>query len=124
MKIYYFTSVAASALSLVLSVVLFAVGLSNQGLQTEVQKKQDELRKQQAEIEKGAQIARNVGPNLLQDMAKASVKNEKMRELLKKNGYDLKMPASPAPASPAPGAATPAPAPAQKPAPEAPALRQ
>ena len=122
MKIYFFTSVAASALSLVLSIILFAVGLSNQSLQVQVQKQQDEVRKQQAEIEKGGEIAQKVGPALLQDMAKSAVKNDKMRELLKKNGYDIKLPA----ATPAPGAAG-TPAPAAKgpaPAPEAPALRQ
>lgn len=110
MKIYFFTSVAASALSLVLSIILFAVGSSNQSLQTEVQKKQQELQKQQQEIDKGGQIVQKIGPSLLQDMANVAAKDDKMRELLKKNGYEIKAPA----ASPAPGAA-----PAASPAPAA-----
>lgn len=119
MKIYFYTSVAASALSLVLAIILFAVGLSNQSLQAQVQKQQDELRRQQEEINKGAQIAQQVGPALLQDMAKSALKNDKMRELLKKNGYEIKLPASPAPGA---AAASPAPAKAPAAAPE-PALR-
>jgi hypothetical protein len=122
MRIYFYTSVAASALSLVLSIILFAVGLSNQSLQAEVQKKQDDVRRQQEEINKGAQIAQQVGPALLKDMAQSAVKNEKMRELLKKNGYEIKLPASPAPgASPAPAAKAPPAAPAGG---SEPALRQ
>jgi hypothetical protein len=104
MKIYFYISVAASALCLVLSIVLFAVGSSNQSLQNDVQKQQVELQKQQGEINKGQEIQQKVGPNLLRDMAVVSVKDENMKKLLAKNGYTVNMP----PASPAP-AATPAP---------------
>jgi len=111
MKIYYYISVAASALALVLSIVLFAVGSSNQTLQNEVQAQQVELQKQQEEINKGTAISQQVGPNLLRDMAVASTKNEKMKQLLAKNGYQVNV------ATPAPGSS---PAPAKAPAPAAP----
>ena len=105
MKIYYYISVAASALCLVLSVVLFAYGNVNQSLQNELQKQQVELQKQQEEINKGASISQNVGPALLRDMAVASVKNDGMKKLLASHGYQVNM------ATPAPGS-SPAPAPA------------
>jgi hypothetical protein len=111
MKIYFYISVAASALSLVLSIVLFGVGNSNQSLQNDAQKQQTELQKQQEEINKAQEIQGKLGPNLLQDMAKVSLKDENMKKLLAKNGYNVQLP----PASPAPGAATPAPARAPSP---------
>jgi len=134
MKIYFYSSVAASGLSLLLSIILFAVGSSNQGLQTELQKKQAEVQKQQEEINKAQTIVQKVGPSLLQDMANVATKDEAMKKLLSKHGYEIKVEATPAPgaaspktgaASPAPGAAAPAaaaPAPAHSPT-DAPALR-
>ncbi len=108
MKIYYYISVAASALCLVLSIVLFLFGNINQGLQNDVQKQQVELQKQQEEINKGASISQQVGPALLRDMAVSSVNNENMKKLLASHGYQVNL-ATPAPcSSPAPGAATPA----------------
>lgn len=115
MKIAYYISVAATALSLVLAIILFAVGNSNQSLQAEIQKQQGELQKQQEQINTGNQISQQVGPNLLRDMAISSVKNEKMKSLLAKHGYNVNVQA---PASPAPGDASAAPA---APAPAAPA---
>jgi hypothetical protein len=106
MKIPYYISVAASALSVLLAIILFAVGNSNQSLQAEVQKQQAELQKQQEQINTGNQISQQVGPNLLRDMAISSVKNEKMKALLAKHGYNVNYQP---PASPAPGAAAPAP---------------
>jgi len=112
MKIPFYISVAASGISLILSIVLFTFGGANQGLQTELQKQQQELQKQQEQINTGNSISKDVGPNLLRDMAIVSMKDEKMKMLLSKHGYNV---ATPAPASPAPGA-SPAPAPASAPA--------
>jgi ribosomal protein S16 len=119
MKIPFYVSVASSALSLVLSIIIFTVGNSNQSLQTEVQKQQLELQKQQEQINTGNQISQQVGPNLLRDMATSSVKNEKMKALLAKHGYNVeyKPPASPAPGASAPAPARPAAAPASESAP-------
>ena len=108
MKIYFYISVAASALCLLLSIVLFWEGGANQGLQNEVQAQQAKLQQQQDEINKGNAISQQVGPNLLRDMAVSSTKDEKMKALLSKHGYTVNV-ASPTPgASPAPGAPTPA----------------
>src|ERR1700679_2382660 len=111
MKIPFYVSVAASGISLILSVVLLIFGGIDQGLQVEIQKQQQDLQKQQDQINTGNTISQKVGPELLQDMARVSVKNEKMKELLAKHGYTVNYqpPASPAPAS-AP-AATPNPHP-------------
>jgi len=100
MKIPFYISVGASALSLILSIVIFAVGNSNQSLQTEVQKQQQALQTQQEEINAGNQISQQIGPNLLRDMAASSVKNEKMKALLAKHGYNVQV--KDAPATPAP----------------------
>jgi hypothetical protein len=122
MKIPFLVSLASSGLCLVLSIIIFAVGNSNQSIQAEVQKQQLELQKQQEQINTGNQISQQVGPNLLRDMATSSVKNEKMKALLAKHGYNVTYQA---PASPAPDAAAPAAPRATTPAPgdAAPGLR-
>lgn len=121
MKISFYISVAATGLCLVLSIIVFWVGNSNQSLQLEVQKQQQKLQEQQAEIQKGDTFSRQIGPALLQEMAQVSVKNEKMKALLGKHGYTVNVQP---PASPAPGATPAPPAPAGLPGPDgAPALR-
>jgi hypothetical protein len=117
MKVSFYISVAAAGLCLLLSVIVFAVGNSNQGLQAEIQQQQQQIQKQQEQINTGNQISSQVGPNLLRDMAVISLKNEKMKVLLSKHGYNVQQP----PASPTPGGAA-APAPSA-PADAAPALR-
>jgi hypothetical protein len=102
MKIYYYISVAASALSLVLAIVLSAVGGMNSSLQAEVQKQQNTYQVQQAEIQKGAQLNQKLGPAILQDMANVSVKDEPMRKLLEKYNIHVATPAPGAAGSPAP----------------------
>jgi hypothetical protein len=125
MKIYFYLSVSASALCLVLSIVLFWVGNTNQSLQNELQTQQADLQAQQEEINKGVAIQQKLGPGLLNDMAVVSVNDDKMKQLLGKYGYSVQ---TPPPGSPAPGGAAPAPAPAPArttPAPssDSPALR-
>jgi len=111
MKIPFYISVAASGLSLILSIVLFIFGGINQGLQVEFQTKQQELQQQQNKINTANTLSQKVGPEVLRDMAISSVKNDKMKELLAKHGYKL---ATPTPgASPAPGSS---PAPSSSPA--------
>jgi hypothetical protein len=110
MKIPFYVSLASTGLCLLLSIIIFAVGNSNQSIQAEVQKQQLELQKQQEQINTGNQISQQVGPNLLRDMATSSVKNEKMKALLAKHGYNVTYnpPASPAAATPIPKPAAPA----------------
>jgi hypothetical protein len=125
MKIPFYISVSASGLSLILSVVLFLVGGNNQGLQGEIQKQQAELQKQQEQINTGNAISQKVGPELLRDMAISSIKDEKMKMLLAKHGYNVATPTpTPGAASPAPAAPAASPAPASSSAPAAtPTLR-
>jgi hypothetical protein len=113
MKISYYISIAATGLSLILSVVLFIFGGMDQGLQAEIQKQQQELQQQQEQINRGNTISNDVGPKLLRDMAVVSIKDEKMKELLAKHGDTVATP-TPGAASPAPGGAS---APASSPAP-------
>jgi len=116
MKISFYISVAASALSLVLAVIILAVGWGNQGLQSEIQSQQKDVQKQQAVLQKqqeqiniANQISQKVGPELLREMAVSSLKNDNMKKLLAKHGYNVSQ------ATPAPGSGTPAPAPAPAP---------
>jgi hypothetical protein len=125
MKIPYYISVAATGLSLILSVVLFIFGGMDQGLQAQIQKQQQEMQQQQEQINRGNTISNDIGPKLLRDMAVVSIKDEKMKELLAKHGYTVATP-TPAPGSPAPsGASAPAstPAPASSAPAATPALR-
>lgn len=115
MKISFLVSVATAALSLVLAIIVLIVGFTNHSLQTEIQGQQKEIQKQQAEIQKqqeeinkGNSISQQVGPNLLRDMAVASLKNEKMKTLLGKHGYNVQQQATPAPGTPAAPASAPA----------------
>ena len=102
MKIPYYISLVASALCLILSVVVLAVGSSNQNLQSALQKQQQALQAQQVEIDAGNQINQQIGPALLRDMAASSVKNEKMKALLGKHGYNVQVKDTPANGTPAP----------------------
>jgi hypothetical protein len=123
MKLSFYISVAASALCLVLSIVVLIVGNINQGLQNDIQAQQVEFQKQQDEINRGNAISQQVGPALLQDMAASSTKNEKMKQLLAANGYTVTV-STPAPgSSPAPGETAPKNAPGAPATGEAPGLR-
>lgn len=103
----YYISVAVSALCVLLSVWLILLGSSNQSLQAELQKQQQQFQTQQEQINAGNIISQQVGPNLLRDMAMVSVENQAMKDLLAKHGYTVTQ-ATPAPGTAA--AATPAPA--------------
>lgn len=114
-------SIAAAALSLVLSVWLFVSSISNQGLQSQLQDQQQELLNQQQEIgtqqqklqvqqqqiQVGRNLAEQVGPAILKDLATVAVqkKDEKIKGLLARHGYSLQE--TPAKGTPA---ATPTPA--------------
>lgn len=113
----FILSTGAAVLCLALGIWLFALGGNSQGLQGELQKlqqevqnqqqllqaKQQQLQAQQEQITAGNTISQQVGPALLRDMATASVKNEKMKNLLAKHGYNVEVKAdekkAPAPAS-------------------------
>lgn len=113
-------STAAAAVCLALGIWLFVLGGNSQGLQGELQKlqqevqnqqqllqaKQQQLQAQQEQINAGNTISQQVGPALLRDMAAASLKNEKMKAVLSKHGYNVEVKADNAITDPA---STPAP---------------
>lgn len=90
---------------LVLGVWVFAARQGNVGLQQEllemqekltaqqvvVQKLQSDLQLQQQEIESGAQLAQQVGPAVLRDLASLQVENnnEQIKALLQKYGLQV-----------------------------------
>lgn len=121
MKIYYYVSTAAAGLCLLLSLVVLAIGNSNQSLQTELQKQQQEIQKQQEQINAGTTITQQVGPALVKDMASVALKNEKMKALLKTHGFDVQ--AAPTPAASPKAAPASKPAPADSTTPATPSLR-
>ncbi len=112
-------SIASAAVCLLLSVWLFFAGVANQGLQGELQQRQQELQNQQQaaqlqqqglqaqqeQIQAGNTLSQQVGPAVLRDLGGLAVqnKNEKIRGLLAKYGFTISD-------KPADGATTPAPA--------------
>ena len=62
-----------------------------QAQRKEIQKKQQTLQEQEEKIKTGNQISQQIGPNLLRDMAASAVKNEKMKALLAKHGYNVQV---------------------------------
>ncbi len=101
----FLISTGTAALCLLLGIWLFVLGGRSQGLQTELQKLQQEVQAQQqslqtqqqqlqvqkARIDRGNTISQQVGPALLQDMATLSLKNEKLKNLLAKHGYNVQV---------------------------------
>jgi hypothetical protein len=80
-KWQYFVSLALSAVALLLTITLIVTGKTNQDIQ-------QELQKQQTEINKG-QVSQQIGTALLRDMAVASVNNSKIKDLLAKHGFTV-----------------------------------
>ena len=79
------TSVVLGGLSLLLTVTLIGLGISNQYLQKNLQ---EEAQKNQATISQG-QLSQQFGQAIIRDMAAASVNNSKMRDVLSKNGITV-----------------------------------
>ncbi len=59
-------------------------------------KVQEKLQAEQADISRGT-MSQQVGSNLLRDIALASQKSAKLKDVLTKNGYTLKATACPSP---------------------------
>ena len=120
-----FLSIFLSALALGAGIWLFFASSATLSLQWELQQRQDEiqtkqqaiqlqqqqLQAQQQQINTGAQLAEQIGPAVLRDLASLVLqnKNQKIRELLQKYGVEAKeAPATPAtPATPPATTATP-----------------
>lgn len=109
-------SVGASALCLALGIWLYVLSGSNQSLQREAQKQQQELQNQQQafqlkqqqfqiqqeQINAAVNINQNQYPQVLQAIANASVKSDKLKTLLTKRGFTVKDDSKNA-STPAPG---------------------
>ncbi|MFY8268179.1 MAG: hypothetical protein ACOVLK_02170 [Terrimicrobiaceae bacterium] len=111
---FHIISLSAGALALLLSLWFLVGTWSNQSLQLGLQKQQDEiqarsltiknqqqqLQTQQQQIDSGAQLANQVGPAMIRDLAALQVenKNTKIAALLKKYGIEA------APGTPTPSA--------------------
>jgi predicted Holliday junction resolvase-like endonuclease len=99
----FIVTVIMSLVSLILVINLIFMGQKNQSLQTQLQT-------QQEEINKGS-MSQQIGVNLLKEIAQASVKDEKLKDVLTKSGYTVTVNASPSPGA----ASTTTPAPAATP---------
>jgi len=103
----FIVTVILSLVALVLVINLIFMGQKNLSLQTTAQS-------QQEEINKGS-MSQQIGVNLLKEIAGASIKDQKLKDVLNKNGYSVTVNASPSPAagdesaSPLPAIASPTP---------------
>jgi len=107
MKTPLYISIVASGVSLALGVVVLVVGRGNHRLNADNLRLQQELNSRGAPINRYKWIGSDVSPRinqigggppvLLRDVAVASIKNEKIRALLKKHGYTVTV-ATPTPA--------------------------
>ena len=123
MNIPSFLPIAATGVSLLLSLWLFVVSNTNSSLQGDLQKKQTDLQKEQQELQMqvqqfqnqqqqintGVRLAKEIGPTVLRELGNLAVqnKNDAIKKLLAKHGVNIQEnPDAGKPAKPAP---TPAP---------------
>jgi predicted Holliday junction resolvase-like endonuclease len=92
----FIVAVILSLIPLILTINLIFMGQKNQSLEAQLQA-------QQEQINTGSRI-QQVGLNVLKDIAAASVKDDKLKDVLSKNGYSVSV-NSPSP-SPAPATST------------------
>jgi predicted Holliday junction resolvase-like endonuclease len=97
---FFITAVVLSLIVLVLVINLILMGQKNQSLQVQMQA-------QQEEINKGS-MSQQIGTNLLKEIAQASLKDEKLKDVLTKSGYTINIAPN---TSPAPSSATSSPTP-------------
>jgi predicted Holliday junction resolvase-like endonuclease len=85
----FIVTVILSLIPLILVINLIFMGQKNQGLQ-------NQLQAQQEAINKGS-MSQQIGTNLLKEIGQASLKDEKLKDVLTKSGYSVST-ASPTPA--------------------------
>jgi predicted nucleic acid-binding Zn-ribbon protein len=66
-----------------------ALEQENENWRRKVAQQQSALETQQEQINQAMQVTQQVAPNLLHDLAAASVKNEKIKSLLANHGYTI-----------------------------------
>jgi predicted Holliday junction resolvase-like endonuclease len=86
----FIVAVILSLLPLILVINLIFMGQKNTSLQAQLQS-------QQEEINKGS-MTQQIGVNILKEIAAASVKDDKLKDVLTKSGYSVTVNASPSPA--------------------------
>ena len=91
----FLATVILSLIPLILVIILIFMGQKNQALQAQLQT-------QQADINKGS-MSQQIGVNLLKEIAAASIKDEKLKDVLTKSGYSVTVNSSATP-SPSPAA--------------------
>ena len=85
----FIVAVILSLVPLILVFTLMRMGATNQGLQTQLQA-------QQEAINKGS-MSQQIASKMLNDIAPASLKDEKLKDVLTKSGITVNVNASPAP---------------------------
>ncbi len=78
-------AVVLGGLTLLLTVTLIGLGVSNQYLQRSLQ---EEAQKSQATINQG-QLSQQFGQAIIRDMANASINNPRMKDVLAKHGITV-----------------------------------
>lgn len=87
----FYVTLALGALCLALSITTIVLGNKNNYLQMQQQKQQEEINRGNMSIQ--------VGQNLLKDMAELSLKNEKIKQVLARNGYTVNVAPTTTPAA-------------------------
>jgi Na+-transporting NADH:ubiquinone oxidoreductase subunit NqrC len=87
----FVVAVVLSLVPLVLVITLIFMGQKNQTLQAQLQT-------QQEAINQGS-MSQQIGTNLLKEIAQASVKDDKLKDVLTRAGFSVSVNASPTPAS-------------------------
>ena len=77
---FYLTS-ALGALCLILAITSIVLGKTNNSLAVTQQQQQEEINR--------GNMSMQVGQNLLRDMAELSLRNEKIKDVLARNGYTV-----------------------------------
>jgi len=99
-------AIILSLVPLILVIYLIFMGQANQAQGQKNQDLQVQLQNQQAEINKGS-MSQQIGVNMLKDIAQASLKNDKLKDVLTKNGYNVTVNANSSPSPAATPSATP-----------------
>lgn len=86
---FYLTS-ALGALCLILTITTVILGKGNNALMQTQQQQQEEINR--------GNMSQQIGQNLLKDMAEVSLRNEKIKNVLARNGYTVNVAPAPTPA--------------------------
>ena len=82
-------AVVLASVTLVQVINIISLGDKNQSLQAQLQTQQEQINK--------GNMTQQIGVNILKEIAAGSVKDEKLKEVLSKNGYSVTVNASPSP---------------------------